>query len=140
MPKLVKIEIKDQLLQETIDQESIDAKKYWGLSRSIADNMIQGVAKGFTSVVKIKGVGYKANVRGDFLTLNLGYSHEIKFEIPQSIKVKPIKADVIEVSSYDKEKLGLFCAKLKKYRIPDPYKGSGITINDEYVRRIEGKK
>ena len=99
-----------------------------------------GVTEGFSKNLEIKGVGYKAIVKDGFLNLSLGYSHDIKMEIPQEITVNVVKATTIELSSYDKEKLGLFASNIKKLRLPEPYKGKGVRYLGEFIIRKEGKK
>lgn len=116
------------------------ATQKWGLSRTLINNMVVGVTQGFQKKLKIEGVGYKAAVQNKFLNLNLGYSHEIKFFIPESIEIKCPKNTIVELSSYDKEALGQAAAEIRALRLPEPYKGKGIKYEDEYIFRKEGKK
>ncbi len=116
------------------------AREKWGLFRSLINNMVVGVSSGFNKTLNIEGVGYKASVKDDFLTLNLGYSHEIKFQIPKSVEIKCPKPTTIEFSSYDKEALGQAAAIIRSLRKPEPYKGKGIRYSNEYIIRKEGKK
>ena len=116
------------------------SKQKWGLFRSLINNMVVGVTEGFSKTLNIEGVGYKAVLQNKFLTLSLGYSHDIKFEIPQSLEVKCPKPTIIELSSYDKESLGQSAAIIRSLRPPEPYKGKGVRYSDEYIIRKEGKK
>lgn len=116
------------------------SKQKWGLFRSLINNMVLGVTKGFSKTLNIEGVGYKAVLQNKFLTLSLGYSHDIKFEIPDSLEVKCLKPTIIELSSYDKESLGQSAAIIRSLRPPEPYKGKGVRYSDEYIIRKEGKK
>ncbi len=124
----------------TRKSNSKTAKQKWGLFRSLVNNMVQGVNSGFTKTLEINGVGYKAAVKNKFLTLNLGYSHEIKFEIPATVEVKCPKPTVVELSSFDNEALGQAAAVIRSLRKPEPYKGKGVKYSDEYIFRKEGKK
>jgi large subunit ribosomal protein L6 len=116
------------------------AREKWGLYRTLVSNMVVGVSNGFSKNLHIQGVGYRAIVQGKFLSLNLGYSHDIKFYIPEAIEVKCPKATIIELSSYDKEALGKFAAEIRDLRAPEPYKGKGVKYEGEYIFRKEGKK
>ena len=116
------------------------ARAMWGLSRSLLDNMVIGVSKGFEKRLVIVGVGYKAAVDNKYLTLSLGYSHEIKFEIPEGITIKAIKPTLLSVSGFDKQKVGQVAALIVKQRPPEPYKGKGINYEGRKIRRKEGKK
>ncbi len=102
--------------------------------------MVCGVTEGYSKTLNIEGVGYKASVNNNYLTLNLGYSHEIKYEIPKSVEIKCPKPTIIELSSFDKEELGQSAAIIRSLRGPEPYKGKGIRYSDEYIIRKEGKK
>ena len=131
-------------VEETIIVDSLfdtkASKQKWGLFRSLVNNMVVGVTEGFSKTLNIEGVGYKAVLQNKFLTLSLGYSHDIKFEIPESLEVKCPKPTIIELSSYDKESLGQSAAIIRSLRPPEPYKGKGIRYSDEYIIRKEGKK
>lgn len=109
-----------------------------GLSRSLIDNLIIGVTKGFEKKLIIEGLGYKAQVKGNKLELNLGFSHPIEFDIPEGIKIKVEKQE-ITVSGLDKQFVGEITAKIRKIKKPEPYKGKGIRYIDEVVRRKVGK-
>ena len=116
-----------------------DASDIWGLTRALIANMLKGVNDGFEKNLEFEGVGYKANVKGDGLELNLGYSHPILMKIPAGLTVK-VEKNVIKVSGVDNELIGQFSAEIKSNRLPEPYKGSGIKYAGEIIRRKAGKK
>ena len=116
------------------------ARAMWGLARSLLNNMVEGVSKGFEKKLEIFGVGYKTDVSGKFLTLSLGYSHEIKFEIPEGITIKAEKPTLLSISGYDKQKVGQVAALIVKQRPPEPYKGKGVKYQGQRILRKEGKK
>ena len=112
----------------------------WGLSRTLINNMIVGVSVGFTKILEVNGVGYKAAVNDNILTLFLGYSHDIKFIIPKGIEIKCPKPTQIDIFGYDKQLVGEVAALLRSLRKPEPYKGKGVKYSDEVVVRKVGKK
>lgn len=112
----------------------------WGLSRTLVSNMVVGVSQGFSKSLEIIGVGYKAAVQGKVLNLNLGFSHEVNYPIPEGVTVSVEKNTFLTVRGPDKEVLGQMCAEIREMRPPEPYKGKGIRYTGEYVRRKEGKK
>lgn len=111
-----------------------------GTTNANVNNMIIGVSEGYTKGLEIIGVGYRFNVQGNVLTINAGYSHPVKMEVPEGLSVKAISNTEIELSGIDKIKIGEFAANIRKVRKPEPYKGKGIRLKGEYVRRKEGKK
>ena len=112
----------------------------WGTTRAIIANIINGVTNGFTKTLELNGTGYRASVSGSKLKLELGYSHDINFDIPADIKIECPKQNLIKLTSINKEKLGAAAAKIRSYRKPEPFKGKGIKYIDEYIFRKEGKK
>jgi large subunit ribosomal protein L6 len=116
------------------------ARAMWGTARSIINSMVKGVSDGYTEELEVNGVGYRASIKGDYLNLSLGKSHDTKIIIPSSIKVETPKQTTIMLHSSDKEKLGQFIALVMKQRPPEPYKGKGIKRKGQYVERKEGKK
>ena len=112
----------------------------WGLVRTIINNMIIGVEEGFTKSLVVNGVGYRASVGDGILTLQLGYSHDIKLAIPNDLEVKCVKPTEISISGIDKQKVGQFASEVRALRKPEPYKGKGVRYSDEVIRRKEGKK
>lgn len=119
-------------------ENSVECKAMWGLTRTLINNMVLGVTKGFVKKLEFTGVGYKAAVSGETLNLSLGYSHPIEYKIPKGIKIA-VKANTIEVTGADKELVGFVCAKIRGYRPPEPYKGKGIRYSDEVILRKAGK-
>lgn len=115
------------------------ANQMHGLFRTLTDNMVVGVSKGFEKKLQLVGVGYRAMVEGNDLVLSLGFSHPVRMEIPQGLKVKVEENTRITVSGYDKCSIGEFSAAIRKWRPPEPYKGKGVRYVDEVVRRKEGK-
>ena len=112
----------------------------WGTTRAIVANIINGVTIGFTKTLELNGTGYRASISGSKLKLELGYSHDINFDIPADVKIECPKQNLIKLSSINKEKLGAAAAKIRSFRKPEPFKGKGIKYIDEYIFRKEGKK
>ena len=112
----------------------------WGTTRAIIANTINGVSNGFTKTLELNGTGYRASVSGSNLKLELGYSHDVNFDIPNDVKIECPKQNLIKLTSINKEKLGAAAAKIRSYRKPEPFKGKGIKYVDEYIFRKEGKK
>ena len=112
----------------------------WGTTRAIVANIINGVTNGFTKTLELNGTGYRASVSGSKLKLELGYSHDVNFDIPADVKIECPKQNLIKLSSINKEKLGAAAAKIRSFRKPEPFKGKGIKYIDEYIFRKEGKK
>ena len=120
--------------------ESKRARAMWGMSRSLVNNLVVGVAEGFTVRLEINGVGYRAAVQGKTLNLQLGFSHDINFAIPEGIEIKCENQTTIEVSGTDKQAVGQVAAEIRAFRKPEPYKGKGIRYADEQTLRKEGTK
>ena len=120
--------------------ETKHARAMWGTARSIINGMVKGVKEGFVEELEVNGVGYRAAVKGKYLNLTLGKSHNTKIEIPEIVKVDTPKQTTIMLHSADKAALGRFRALLIKQRPPEPYKGKGIKVKGQYVQRKEGKK
>jgi large subunit ribosomal protein L6 len=116
------------------------ARALWGTTRALVNNMVNGVAKGFTVNLEINGVGYRAAVQGKTLNLQLGYSHEVRFPIPDDVKITCEKPTAISITGADRQRVGQIAAVIRGYRKPEPYKGKGIKYDTETVRRKEGKK
>ncbi len=123
----------------TPKKNDIQTKALWGTYASIINNMVVGVNSGFEKKLIIEGVGFRAEVKGNKIVLNLGFSHPVELEIPNGLKVEVEKGD-IKVSGYDKQAVGEFAAVLRSNKKPEPYKGKGIRYADEIIRRKEGKK
>ena len=116
------------------------ARSCWGMSRTMISNMIKGVTQGYSRALEINGVGYRANVQGKVLQLNLGYSHDVNYPIPEGIEIKTPKPTEILISGIDKQRVGQVAAEIRDFRGPEPYKGKGIKYSDERIFRKEGKK
>ena len=112
----------------------------WGTTRAIVANTIDGVTNGFTKTLELNGTGYRASVSGSKLKLELGFSHDINFDIPTDVKIECPKQNLIKLTSINKEKLGAAAAKIRSFRKPEPFKGKGVKYIDEYIFRKEGKK
>ena len=122
-------------------REMTDAMRaQWGMQRTLVSNLVEGVSKGFSQVLEINGVGYRAAVQGKNLQLQLGYSHDVIYPIPAGIDIKCEKPTIIVVSGSDRQKVGQVSAEIRGYRKPEPYKGKGIKYAEEKIRRKEGKK
>jgi len=135
----VSIEVEDGQAVVTRKGDLKQAKSNHGLMRSLLSNMVTGVHTGFTKELQILGVGYRADVKGQNLVMNLGYSHLIEFPIPQGIDISVDKSNKISVSGADKQQVGQVAAVIRGYRKPDHYKGKGVRYVDEYVRIKAGK-
>ena len=116
------------------------AKAFWGMQRTLVDNLVTGVTQGYTRVLDITGVGYRANAQGRNLKLQLGYSHDVDFAVPEGIEIKTPDNTTIEISGIDKQKVGQTAAEIRRWRKPEPYKGKGIRYRGEFIFRKEGKK
>lgn len=121
--------------------DSKAARAFWGMQRTLVDNLVTGVTQGYTKVLEITGVGYRANAQGPGkLKLQLGYSHDVDFVVPEGIEVKTPDNTTIEITGIDKQKVGQVAAEIRRWRKPEPYKGKGIKYRGEYIFRKEGKK
>src|SRR6202166_919770 len=120
--------------------DSKRARSMWGTSRTLVANLINGVTKGFEERLEITGVGYRAAVQGKSLNLQLGFSHDINFRIPEGIAIATPKPTEIVITGVDKQKVGQVAAEIRGYRPPEPYKGKGVKYLGEYIFRKEGKK
>lgn len=116
------------------------ADKMWGLSRTLVNNLVHGVTHGFEQKLEIQGVGYRAAVQGKTLNLQLGFSHDVNYPIPEGIAITAEKPTMLAVAGIDKQLVGQVAAEIRSYRPPEPYKGKGVRYVGEYVRRKEGKK
>ena len=116
------------------------ARSHWGMQRTLVSNLVEGVTDGFTKVLEITGVGYRANAQGKKLKLQLGYSHDVDLDVPEGLEVKTPDQTTVEISGIDKQAVGQFAAEVRRWRKPEPYKGKGIKYRGEYIFRKEGKK
>ena len=132
--------VKDGKVVVTPKAETKRARMQWGTTRALVNNMVNGVSKGYSVGLEISGVGYRAAVQGKTLNLQLGFSHEINFPIPEDIKITCEKPTSILIAGADRQRVGEVAAKLRSMRKPEPYKGKGIKYQTETIRRKEGKK
>ena len=116
------------------------ARAMWGMTRSMVNNLVTGVSKGFEKKLEITGVGYKASVQGKNLQLSLGYSHDLQFPIPEGIAIVTPKPTEITITGIDRQKVGQIAAEIRALRPPEPYKGKGVKYANEFIFRKEGKK
>ncbi len=137
--KEIKIEMKDGEISLQATGDSIFNRSLWGTYAAHIKNMLEGVTKGFAKTLIIEGIGYKADVLGQELSMSLGFSHPLKVAIPSGIKVKSEKGS-LNISGIDKELVGEYAAKIRSYKKPEPYKGKGIRYDGERILRKQGKK
>ncbi|MEM1131366.1 50S ribosomal protein L6 [Alterisphingorhabdus coralli] len=116
------------------------ARAFWGMQRTLVQNLVTGVTEGFSKTLEINGVGYRAKVQGKTLNMQLGFSHDVDFAIPEGIDIKTPDQTTVEISGMDKQKVGQVAAEIRRWRKPEPYKGKGIKYQGEYIFRKEGKK
>ena len=129
----------DSELTVSVKHPDVKAEKaLWGLFRALINNMVVGVTSGFTKILEINGVGYKAAMTGTKLVMALGYSHPIEMEVPKGLEVK-VEKNVITIAGIDRQLVGQFAAEVRSQREPEPYKGKGIKYSDETIRRKAGK-
>jgi len=117
-----------------------DAKRLWGMNRSLVNNAIIGTSSGYEKILELTGVGYRAALKGKQLNLQLGFSHDINFDVPENIKITVEKQTIIKIKGIDKQLVGTVTAKIKAFRPPEPYKGKGIKEVGQHILRKEGKK
>ena len=115
-------------------------KRLWGMNRSLLNNAIIGASKGYEKILELSGVGFRATLKGKQLNLQLGFSHDVNFNIPEGIKITVEKQTTIKLTGFDKQQVGMIASQIKSIRPPEPYKGKGIKEQGQYVLRKEGKK
>jgi len=139
-PDDVSVVFADNQIAVTPRNETKQARAMWGMTRSMVNNLVIGVSKGFERKLEITGVGYKAAVAGKNLQLSLGYSHDVNFPIPEGIAIVAIKPTEVAISGIDKRQVGQIAAEIRALRPPEPYKGKGVKYAGEFIFRKEGKK
>ena len=137
---LVKYEIGEGEIRVTPLTDAQRNRAAWGMQRTNVQNLVTGVTEGFSKVLEITGVGYRAQAQGRNLKLQLGYSHDVNFAVPEGVDVKTPDNTTVEISGIDKQKVGQVAAEIRRWRKPEPYKGKGIKYRGEYIFRKEGKK
>jgi len=140
VPDLVDVKQADGTIAVSPRNETKQARAMWGMSRAQVANLVKGVTAGYEKKLEINGVGYKAAVAGKVLKLNLGYSHDIDYPIPEGIQIATPKPTEIVVTGIDKQKVGQTAAEIREFRGPEPYQGKGVKYVDEFIFRKEGKK
>ena len=139
--EMFKLDIKDgkeiSIKPKKINQNS---KRLWGMNRSLINNAVIGSVKGYEKILELAGVGYRAALKGNQLNLQLGYSHDINYDIPEGIKILVEKQTTLKISGSDKQQVGLVVSKIKTFRKIEPYKGKGIREKGQYILKKEGKK
>ena len=136
----VSASVGDDGITVTPDKNQDKSAQMWGLSRSLVSNLVTGVTTGFSQKLEIQGVGYRAAVQGKILNLQLGFSHDVPYAIPEGITIVTEKPTMIMITGTDKQKVGQVAAEIRSWRPPEPYKGKGARYTDETIRRKEGKK
>jgi large subunit ribosomal protein L6 len=137
---LVKYEIAEGEIRVTPLTDAQRNRAAWGMQRTNVQNLVIGVTEGFTKVLEITGVGYRAQAQGKNLRLQLGYSHDVNYPVPEGIDIKTPDQNTVEISGIDKQQVGQVAAEIRRWRKPEPYKGKGIKYRGEYIFRKEGKK
>ncbi|WP_109808681.1 50S ribosomal protein L6 [Sphingosinithalassobacter portus] len=142
MPKdpLVTYELTDNGISVQPINQTKRARSFWGMQRTMVQNLVDGVTQGFSKKLLISGVGYRASASGRKLKLQLGFSHDVDIDVPEGLEVKTPDQTTVEISGIDKQKVGQLAAEIRRWRKPEPYKGKGIKYDGEYIFRKEGKK
>jgi len=138
--KDVVVALEDGAIQVDPINQSKQARSMWGMSRTLVQNLVEGVTNGYAKTLEIQGVGYRAALKGKDLQLQLGLSHEVLYAVPEGVKIECPKQTEVIVSGIEKQKVGQVAAEIRQFRPPEPYKGKGIRYQGEYVFRKEGKK
>ena len=136
----IKYDISEDGISVQPGNDTKQARAFWGMQRTLVQNLVTGVTEGFTKVLEITGVGYRAQAQGKNLRLQLGYSHDVNFPVPEGIDVKTPDQNTVEISGIDSQKVGQVAAEIRGFRKPEPYKGKGVKYAGEYIFRKEGKK
>jgi large subunit ribosomal protein L6 len=136
----VTVEVKDNIVLVQPANDSKRARSMWGTVRSNMANLVEGVTNGYKRTLEINGVGYRAQLKGQVLSISLGYSHDVKYILPTGIAAKVEKQTTIHLEGIDKQKIGQVAAEIRSLRPPEPYKGKGVKYAEEHIRRKEGKK
>ena len=138
---LVDVKMQDgEVVVSTKDENNINANMMWGTIRALIQNAITGVSVGFSKTLEFIGVGYKIALKGNKLDMVLGFSHNVEYVLPEGVKAEVVSPTELKLTSSNKELLGLVASEIRKYRMPEPYKGKGIKYKGEFIRRKEGKK
>ncbi len=136
----VEIKLEDGNIAVSPRSNSRFARQMWGTARAVIQNMVNGVSEGFSKTLELKGVGYRCAVKGKNLELQLGFSHDVIFPIPEGLEIKVEGTTQVIISGASKERVGQTAAEIRSYRKPEPYKGKGVHYKGEFILRKEGKK
>lgn len=136
----VDVKLENNEIVVTPSTKTQKARMLWGTTRSCIAGMVEGVTNGYKKVLEIEGVGFRAAMQGKELVLQLGFSHEVRYTAPAGVVIKVVKPTVLEITGFDKQKVGQTAAEVRSYKKPEPYKGKGIRYAGEHIRRKEGKK
>ena len=136
----VEYKLEDDAISVKPANDTRRSRDFWGMQRTLVANLVDGVTEGYTKVLEITGVGYRAQAQGKKLKLQLGYSHDVDLDVPEGLEVKTPDQTTVEISGIDKQAVGQFAAEVRRWRKPEPYKGKGIKYRGEYIFRKEGKK
>ena len=136
----IRYDVSDEGISVQPANETKAARAFWGMQRTLVQNLVTGVTDGFTKKLLITGVGYRAAIQGKVLNLKLGYSHDVNIDVPEGLTVATPDQTTVEISGTDKQKVGQLAAEIRRWRKPEPYKGKGIKYDGEYIFRKEGKK
>ncbi len=136
----ISYEIQEAAISVQPGNDTKRARAFWGMHRTLVQNLVTGVTDGFTKVLEITGVGYRAAAQGKNLRLQLGYSHDVNVPVPDGIDIRTPDATTVEISGIDRQKVGQLAAEIRRWRKPEPYKGKGIKYRGEFIFRKEGKK
>ena len=137
---LFNVNLKDGEIHVLPKNEKDESNPIWGTTRALVSNVVIGVTEGFSKTLELNGTGYRASISGSKLKLQLGYSHDVNFEVPKEVKVECPKQNIIKLSGSNKEILGAVAANIRSFRKPEPFKGKGIKYVNEFIFRKEGKK
>jgi large subunit ribosomal protein L6 len=140
LPKTIALEVNDNVITVQYEENNQQSVALAGTTRALVNNMIVGVSEGFEKKLELKGVGYRAKASGKLLELTLGFSHPVKYQLPEEVQVETPSQTEVVLKSHNKQILGQAAAEIRAFRPPEPYKGKGVRYSDENVRRKEAKK
>ena len=140
LPETVSLEVSENIINVKYDEDNQQSVALAGTTRAIVNNMVIGVSQGFEKKLELKGVGYRAKASGKLLELTLGFSHPVKYQLPEEVQVETPSQTEVVLKSHNKQILGQAAAEIRAFRPPEPYKGKGVRISGEHVRRKEAKK
>ena len=140
VPSEIEVKVADGKVAVSMRQDTTRSRVLWGTTRNNINNMVKGVTEGFKQVLEIEGVGFRAALAGKDLVLQIGFSHEVKYHVPEGIMLKVDKQTVVTITGIDRQKVGQVAAEIRALKKPEPYKGKGIRYEGEQIRRKEGKK